>query len=188
MMDVSSDTKEVPYPSGRWGKMERTCVLFGVSMVATAGILAYLGLDSSEAGFWGALLLAIGVALGLVGVIARVTRDISQRLDLAQSAAEAIEDRVEERLDTYADAAGVPRTPRPKTARVPHPDPWQLVRIRRQNAPTTVPKRCREAERAARRARNGCWRPARLSLHRANGRRAVDGWLRDACLCGSCDL
>jgi hypothetical protein len=53
-------------------------------------------------GLLGALAIAVGTAFSLVAALARRTRDISMRLDVAQRAAEAIEDRISERLASYA--------------------------------------------------------------------------------------
>jgi hypothetical protein len=133
-----------PEPRTNWqfGRLEWRFFLAGVALIVAAAVLAVLDIRGNVWSFVDALALAVGTAFSLAGAIARVTRDISMRLDIAQRAAEAIEDRISERLTSLANSIGVDPPSPPTTPRVPRPDPWRPVSAsHRPNPPTPTAKR-----------------------------------------------
>jgi hypothetical protein len=124
-----SDARErdaSPRTNWRLGRLEKIWLTIGAMFLLTATTIAVWPLASPGWGFLEAFTLAVGTALGLVGVLARVTRDITARLDQAeraarqaQLAAEAIEDRIDERLASLADHLHVAPPDPPTTPRVP---------------------------------------------------------------------
>jgi hypothetical protein len=118
------ELKVKPRTDWRFGRLEWKFFLTGLALIVTAAILAVINPTGNVWAFVDALALAVGTAFSLAGAMARVTRDISMRLDAAQQAAEAMEDRISEQLSSLAHSIGVDPPPPPTTPRVPRPGPW----------------------------------------------------------------